>query len=403
MNMEISFLLILFTKIWFLSPEASLTTDSHMYKSFDKVIENASDGDTIILKKGTYTARGKPYKENICGNCENPSTEVHATVGFHIKEKSLSIRGEERDSTVLITNSGYGILFEKSYGSLITNLTVTGGVRDPDGMATDAGIVGKNCKLTVRNVRIIDNIHRVDTVVVGIGGVFGREGSELFIIDNLIENNGWDGIALYRGATATIIDNTIKGGRGAGIGITWDASALILRNSITGYWKGIGSFGQSTVSVRNNSVYKNLGWGIVATGNSYMEVVNNVISENGNCGFAAWTETARGILKNNIIVKNGWREEWVCPGVGVWMNTSRENFPIEYNNVWNNEAGNYKGIHDLTGMEGNISEDPLFLDDSSFSLTHYSSCINSGDSLIIDRNGTRSDMGIHGGPHSTQR
>ena len=50
------------------------------------------------------------------------------------------------------------------------------------------------------------------------------------------------------------------------------------------------------------------------------------------------------------------------------------------------------------GTNGNISEDPLFKDVNSFRLRSDSPCINAGDSLLIDRDGTHSDMGIYGGP-----
>ncbi len=362
------------------------------------MIDNANSGDTLFLKNGTYEATPKPIIEKICGNCMEPLTDVQATVGFHINDKALTIFGENPDSTILITNAGYGILFENSYGSSINNLTVTGGIRDTDGNATDAGIVVKSSRATIENVHIVNNTHRIDTVVVGIGGVFGREGGELFIRNNIIRNNGWDGVALYRGATAVIADNIIETGRGAGIGITWDASAIVYRNRISGYWKGIGTFGESRAVVRNNAVFDNLGWGIIATGNAYMEVLNNVIYHNGNCGFAVWRESARGILKNNIITKNGWKDEWVCPCVGVWMNTSLDNFLILYNNVWDNSDGNYEGLEDRTDKNGNISKNPLFLKDNSFILNQDSPCINSGDPIIIDTDGTRSDMGIYGGP-----
>jgi len=376
--------------------------------NLQELIENTPSDTTLFLKNRIYKTEPKEIIEDICGNCINPLTIVQATVGFYIKDKSITIFGENPDSTILITNAGYGILFENSYGSSINNLTVTGGIRDTDGNATDAGIVVKNSRIIIENVHIVNNIHRIDTVVVGIGGVFGREGGELFIINNIIRNNGWDGVALYRGATAVIADNIIETGRGAGIGITWDASAIVYRNRISGYWKGIGTFGESRAVVRNNAVNDNLGWGIIATGKAYMEVLNNVIYHNGNCGFAVWEETASGILKNNIIVKNGWKEQWVCPCVGVWMNTSFEpeahqplaedNFPILYNNVWENSAGNYQEIDDQTDKNGNISQDPLFIDDNLFILNQDSPCINSGDPIIIDTNGTRSDMGIYGGP-----
>jgi hypothetical protein len=381
-----------------IAPSDTVCSSQATYNGLQTSIDNARAGDTLLLKIGRYEATPKPYREAICGNCVAPLTEVNATVGFHIKGKPLVIIGEDQDSTLLVTNGGYGILLENSFGSYVGNLTVTGGIRDPDGNATDAAFVVKNGRVTLENVRITNNTHRIDTLVVGIGGIFGREGAELFIFNNIIRNNGWDGVALYRGATAVIADNVIEAGRGAGIGITWDATAIVYRNRISGYWKGIGGFGDSRVVVRNNVVFDNLGWGIIATGNTYMEVTNNVVYHNGNCGCAVWKETARGIFKNNIIVKNGWKEQWVCPGVGIWMNTSVENFPIEYNNVWNNTAGNYEGIKDQTDVNGNISQDPLFKDDRSFRLKFESPCIDTGDPEIVDLDGTRSDMGGFGGP-----
>jgi parallel beta-helix repeat protein len=375
-------------------------------------IDSAGSGDTLILAAGTYKAEVKSYIEQMCGNCVEPNTTVYATAGFHVKDKRICIMGTDADSTVLVTNAGYGVLFEYCDGSYIGNLTITAGVRDPDGNATDAGVVVKHGRVTIEHCRIIDNDHRVDTVVVGIGGIMGREGASLLIQDNIIQNNGWDGVALYRGANAVIADNIITQGRGAGIGITWDASALVYRNRVSGYWKGIGAFGTSMVDVRNNAVFDNLGWGIVATGNAHMIIKNNVIHHNGNCGFAAWSVTAHWVLRNNIITQNGWKEEWVCPGVGVWINTQvvpegdrdgqpEHGLPGEYdiqcNNVWNNQAGNYQGIDDQTRHNGNISQDPLFADTSDFVLDPDSPCIDVGDPDIIDEDGSRSDMGMHGG------
>ncbi len=385
---------MLFAKTWVCAPSIDIEAP------FALALENALSGDTIVLKKGIYETCPTSYTEIICGNCEDPNTAVEATVGFHVKGKCLVIRGAARDSTILVTNAGYGILFEESYGSMLSDLTITGGIRDQDGNATDAGVVGMQCRVTIQNVRISNNTHRIDSVVVGIGGIFGRQGAELLIFNNEIINNGWDGIALYRGATAIIADNTIQQGRGAGIGITWDAAAIVYRNRVSQYWKGIGAFGDTRAVVKNNAVFDNLGWGIVATGSAFMAVENNTIFHNGNCGFAVWQETARGCLRNNIIMQNGWREEWVCPCVGVWMNGDQRLFPVSFNNIWDNKAGNYKGMADKTGIDGNISSDPLFEGTHPFLLKRNSPCIDAGDPLIIDANGTRSDMGIFGGPHA---
>jgi parallel beta-helix repeat protein len=367
------------------------------FRSLETAIDSAASGSVIQLLAGTYEAVPQQFDEAECGNCESHLTAVHATAGFVIRGKVLTIRGANRDSCILITKAGYGLLFEQSYGSSVSNVTITGGVRDPDGNATDAAIVVKYSRVTIENCLITGNINRDTTVVVGIGGIFGRESSTLIIHRNTIRNNGWDGIALYRGAVALITDNTIDSGRGAGIGITWDSDALVQRNRISNYWKGIGTFGNSRAVVQNNVVFDNLGWGIILTASSFMEVRNNTIARNGNCGLACWSEEARGVAINNIIVKNGWREEWVCPCVGVQMWGKVSNFPISYNNVWGNVAGNYKGMPTWTGLYGNISVDPMFTDSLDFHLKDESPLWHAGDPYYTDPDGTQSSMGAYGG------
>jgi hypothetical protein len=367
--------------------------------SLQAVIDAATCGDTLILDEGVFSAEPLSFIDSLCGNCEEHATLVEATTGFVIRNKGLVIAGSGIGRTILVTNAGYGIYFEGSWDSELHGVTVTGGSRDPDGNATDAGIVVRRSNVTVRECGITDNTSRIDTVVVGIGGIFGREGAELYLFDNEIRSNGWDGIALYRGATAVIRGNMIDAGRGAGIGITWDAVALVSRNTITGFWKGIGTFGDSRAVVSGNIVHDCLGWGIIATGTSMLDASNNIVHHNGNCGLAIWSGTCWARFTNNIVTSNGWREEWVCPCVGVWMIGPNPNAEFSYNNIWGNEAGEYANLEDLTGINGNISVDPRYSGDGSFSLTAGSPLIDAGNPLITDTDGSRSDIGLGPGSH----
>lgn len=366
-------------------------------------INYASDGDTILVGNKTFEAAPTQFIDSLCGNCTEYNTPVKASYGYLIKDKSLHIIGMDKGKSILKTNAGYGIFFVNSQNSSLSNLTVTGGRRDSDGNATDAAVVVRNSKVHIHNIDAINNDDRIDTVIVGIGGIFGREGAELFIENCRIENNTWDGIALYRGANAVVTDCIIKDGRGAGIGVTWDATCLAYRNIVTGYWKGIGAFGTSWVIAHNNAVIDNLGWGMIATGKSFMDIANNVVNHNGNCGIAPWSSESRGRIVNNIITNNGWRKEWVCPCVGVWNYGDWAKWEFEYNVVWNNKEGNYHDIWDQTDINGNISVDPQFIGESIFILQENSPARDTGHPEISDPDGTRSDIGLYGGPQARKR
>ncbi len=367
-----------------------------------RIINYAASGDTIMIGAKAFTAVGTPFTDPLCGNCQEGITAVPASYGFVIRGKSLTLIGRDRTESRLETNAGYGLYIEDCPEVHIANLTITSGRRDADGNATDAGIVVRQSRVEIVGVDVRDNVHRIDSVVVGIGGIFGREGADLTIRNCTIENNGWDGIALYRGALATITDCTIKDGRGAGIGVTWDATCRAFRNNVSGYWKGIGAFGTTWVIARNNLVHDNLGWGIIATGQAYMDICNNVVYHNGNCSVAPWGSDARGRIINNVIAQNGWREQWVCPCVGVWNYGDWAKWEFSNNIVFGNEAGNYEGIWDQTGFKGNLQVDPGFVGDGDFHLKPESPAINGGDSLIFDVNGSISDIGLYGGPQAEQ-
>lgn len=378
---------------------AGVTLTVERGSDLQSVFDYAADGDTVLLGTKTFETRRTVFQDSLCGNCEDPATFSTASYGYIVRNKGLVIVGTHRDSTILVTNAGYGVFLLNADGTELHNLTITGGRRDDDGNATDAGVVVRRSRVLINNVAVIDNDHRSpdSSVVVGIAGIVGREGAEITATDCIIRNCGWDGIALYRGATAVVTDCEIRDGRGAGIGITWDATALVLRNSVTGYWKGIGAFGTAQVTARNNLVYDNLGWGIIATGQSQLEATNNLVYHNGNCGIAPWSSESRGRIINNIIIKNGWRDQWVCPCVGVWNYGDWAKWTFRFNVVWGNKAAQYEGIWDQSGINGNLQVDPLVSEDGTFKIADESPIWHLGDSTIFNVDGTRSHIGHVGG------
>ena len=99
-------------------------------------------------------------------------------------------------------------------------------------------------------------------------------------------------------------------------------------------------------------------------------------------------------------MKNGWRDQWVCPCVGIWNYGNLYNFEISYNNVWDNKEGQYGDMPDYTDKYSNISADPLFVDTRDFQLSKGSPMKDAGNPLLTDPDGTNSDIGLYGVPRS---
>jgi parallel beta-helix repeat protein len=326
------------------------------------VLSGKVDSLEIYLQPGDYYLSPTSITDSTCGNCEEPNQFVPATAGLEISGSYVRITGPEDRSAVIHTNAGYGIYFNHCKTGIIENLSVTGGIRDPDGNATDAAIVVKNSAVTIRNNFIYGNIGDSAIVVkniVGVMGICGRENSDLTITDNEIIGNSWDGIALYRDATATIIGNLIDGvdkasskvaggGRGVAVGITWNARATIDGNLVKRYWKGIGIFVNANVTARNNIIEDILTWGIAywdaERGKPVGIIENNIIYSTGACGVSITRSQPGpnpGHLIGNVIVRTAQNPkydapDYYCNQCALSISSKPDNFRIDDNLFFNN-------------------------------------------------------------------
>jgi hypothetical protein len=168
----------------------------------------------------------------------------------------------------------------------------------------------------------------------------------------------------------------------------------IIKNNVVllpqdGEWAIFLSTSDSTY-IYNNLILNDAGSsGIGNYGVQYLQVVNNYIT--GNSTSIGMEITSYNYVKNNIVTNNN---------IGVDKSGSL-NLIFQYNNVWNNSI-NYQG---LTPDTTNLSVDPMIVNDDStqgeldFHLQAYSPLIDAGDSTILDRDGSRSDIGLYGGPY----
>ncbi|HMU43481.1 MAG TPA: right-handed parallel beta-helix repeat-containing protein [Ignavibacteriaceae bacterium] len=189
---------------------------------------------------------------------------------------------------------------------------------------------------------------------------------------------------------------------------------LIDSNYIVTVGDGIRKSFGSSPKIKNNTIFKEYEYGIFVTVSDTVEIANNIIfgiggdginfngitnimlNNNhlaGNFGTGIWG-SGSGRLNNNIITNSE---------VGIELSSFGDISP-EYNDLWNNDD-NYSGF---TPDSTNIEVDPMVVNDDStkgdldFHLQMFSPLIDAGDPTILDKDGTRSDIGLYGGPYGEQ-
>ena len=143
------------------------------------------------------------------------------------------------------------------------------------------------------------------------------------------------------------------------------SNVLIKNNIITGNWcstgAGICCMESPSPTIENNLIYLNEAWvgGGIHIQNCSPIIRNNTIANNlaqmvgGGINIRL---DSHPIIEHNIIVYNKSPQ-----GGGVASSTPDTNITFSCNDVWSNAAQNYYDqISDRTGIDGNISLNPMF-------------------------------------------
>jgi parallel beta-helix repeat protein len=241
------------------------------YPYIQQAIYQAVDGDTVLVKPGTYV-------ENI--DFSKKTITVKSTDGA---ESTIIDGGNSPDpdfGSVVRIRKGEGpdAVLE---GFTLTNGTGTYHTFEPGyHNFVGGGIYCIGSHPTIRNNIIKENM--VSENYEKGGGIFIGSWSSPAIIDNLIEGNYGGGIHSYD-STPFISGNIITGNQ-PGYGIYCDhSSAIIMDNSIIAHSdRGIYCKGSSDTIARN-TIIRNEGGGIYCSGKS-VEIRNNIIEENTTLG-----------------------------------------------------------------------------------------------------------------------
>ncbi|MBZ0184485.1 MAG: hypothetical protein K8F60_18650, partial [Melioribacteraceae bacterium] len=189
-----------------------------------------------------------------------------------------------------------------------------------------------------------------------------------------------------------------------------NAQAIIEGNYITvnnGIYGIVPAIGGKPILRNNVIIGKDITGGISGGSTDSLFVINNLlIIENSSSPSITLNKynayctnniilgynNERGIFGggNNIISNNN--VSYAKEGIGR-IGTAK----ISYNNAWQNEVNYPNFIPDST----NLSVDPMFVNEDSldFRLQMFSPLIDAGDPEILDKDGSRSDIGLFGGPY----
>ena len=285
---------------------------------------------------------------------------IHVAAGtynesLNFKGKKITVTADEgpQVTTIQSLTAGFAVIFTsgETKDSILEKFTITSPGKH--------GVLCQKSSPTVRNNIIT-------------GGVPASSGY---------------GVEITEG-NPTIDSNTITNYR-TGIWIGYSASSYsstISNNTISGNtYGGIYETGGGADNITHNLVINNVGaFGIGIMASAHPKIINNTIMGNKGSGIITYSSAE---IKNNIISSN------TIYGIYRYGTVN----PVHtYNDIWNNTKGSFAG--GISDGAGEIHLDPML--DSTYHPIFGSPAIDTGDPLLFDPDGTRSDIGNYFYDHS---
>jgi len=349
--------------------------------TIQSAIDAAVNGDTVLVAAGTY-------KENL--NFHGKAITVTSASG----PASTIIDGNKAESVVAFV-SGEGL------SSVLNGFTIQNGLSTFNtlGFGDGGGILIKGSSPTISN-NIISSNQGCDGL-----GISIQAGSSI-ISGNIITGNtrfgcgggvGGGGISILGAGPGTvqivnnIISNNLLSADGGGISMFAAGSVLISGNLISGNGGpateggGISMVNGTSTTIVNNVIVNNhadIGGGVfwlLPSGFDQLLVNNTIANNDARQGSAVHANSFDGkdLLINNILVAPAGQSALFCNN----FNTTNT-VMIKSSDVFTPGGGSYGGIcSDQTGINGNISVDPGFLNPGAgdYHLFSTSKCIDAGN------------------------
>ena len=319
------------------------------YPKIQWAIDNASAGDTIIVRDGVYYENVDVNKqltiksENGSADCivkaADPYDHVFHVTADHVKVIGFTIESGARhfsgadimlegDYCIIsennLSNNTYGVYLSESNNNIIleNNIKNSGGIH----------LWSSNNNMISRN-SIKNNTH----------GIKGWHSDNITILNNSIENN-YEGIWLYASDYSTISGNNISNNN----------RGVELLGALFGYYPGA-----RYNIISGNSIKSNKEYGIYLDDTDHSLILENNISDNGN-GMCIRDSDDNTISGNNI--SNN------CKGIEFWHSENNQlssntfindglSFYFSYQNTVFNNTINGKPLVYLESVSDLIVED----------------------------------------------
>ena len=353
------------------------------YARIQWAVDNASAGDTIIVRDGTYVENIDINKqltiksENGSSNCivQAKNSEDHV---FYVTADNVTIKG------FTVTGSGKaGIFLYKSNNSRIENVNASNnwycGIHlDYSSNNTITGNTVLYNKFGICFCKSSNNIIANDTVSSnnydGIHLSFSRNN----IIANNNASNNYYGVSLYESSNNTIVNNIASSNNCDGIILSCSSNNTIANNNVSSNNDyGIYLYNSSRNTITGNTVLYNK-FGIYFWKSSNNIIANDTVSSNNESGVYLRSSRSNAIANNNISSNNK---------DGIFLYESSNNNTITNNTISNNSIGIYLlSSSSNTIANNNISSnnwDGIYLCFSNNNIVNNTISWNNRDGIFI--------------------
>jgi len=323
------------------------------YAKIQWAVDNATAGDTIIVRDGIYVETvnvSKPLtlkSENGSANCivDAGGNESAITLsadgitldGFTVTNTSWKNVTLSNNTFLFITGKG-GIYVCSNNNKILNNNALNNSYNGID--------LRYSSNNTLSNNNASNNYHY---------GINLRYSSNNMLSNNSASNNGYNGIYLYSSSNNTLSNNNALNNYFDGVCLYSSSNNMLLNNNVLDNNIGIALHCSGNNTLSNNNISNNFGIWLYYSSNNIL--LNNNISNNSFGVFLSYSSD-NNIYLNNFI--NNTKNAYSYDSTNIWNSTEPikytykgSNFTNYMGNYWDNYNGsdaNRDGLGDTAHM-----------------------------------------------------